>query len=75
MSHASSDAVDQLAGTLPGQPPSSLASVEPAVVRHLAEAVTAESRRQQDALGRAVEDALRLVPRPLRGLVRKVIRP
>src|SRR5690606_9195921 len=61
---APDDALAALGRVLGTDPPSSLADVAPDAVKQLTEAVQAESRRQQQALGRAVDNALRLVPRP-----------
>ncbi|WP_370325729.1 hypothetical protein [Euzebya sp.] len=75
MSRTPADATAQLAGVLSAAPPPSLAEVEPAVVARLAEAVRTEGHRQVQAIERAVDDALRLVPRPLRGIVKRLVRP
>lgn len=69
------DAMTALADLLGEDPPASLAEVEPAVVTRLAAAVAAETRRQEAEIERAVDDALRLVPRPFRGIVRRLILP
>jgi hypothetical protein len=69
------DALTALADALDADPPAALADVDPAVVRRLADAVTAEQQRQAEAADRAVDEALRVVPRPLRGVVRRIIVP
>jgi hypothetical protein len=69
------DAVAALAAVLRADPPAALAEVDPATVARLAEAVSAESRRQEAEIARSIDDALRLVPRPVRGIVRRIIVP
>ncbi|CAN5495081.1 hypothetical protein BH23ACT9_BH23ACT9_04470 [soil metagenome] len=71
----SSDALSELARVLGAEPPASLDTLDPGVLSHLTEAVLAESRRQEQALGAAVDNALRLIPRPLRGVVKRLITP
>lgn len=75
MTSTSDEAVAALGRVLGNPPPASLHNLDPDLVTRLAAAVTAESRRQEQALGQAVDHALRLVPRPLRGIVRKMIQP
>lgn len=71
--HPTDQAVAALGRVLGATPPASLSDLDPALVSRLADAVAAESHRQATALTDAVDHALRLVPRPLRGIVRKVI--
>ncbi len=75
MAPTSEEAVAALATLLTVDPPASLSQIEPVVVTRLTEAVAAESRRQEQEISRAVDDALRIIPRPLRGLVKKLIVP
>lgn len=75
MPPTSTDAVSTLAALLKADPPASMALLEPVVVTRLTDAVAAESIRQEAAIEQAVDDALRLVPRPFRGIVKRLIRP
>lgn len=65
--------VADLTTALGAPPPASVASLDPDVLAVLTSAIDAERLRQEQALGDAVDHALRLVPRPLRGLVRRMI--
>lgn len=65
--------LSDLATTLGARPPASLADLDPAVLTVLTSAIEAQRRRQQQALGQAVDHALHLIPRPLRGLVRRML--
>ncbi|WP_108667675.1 hypothetical protein [Euzebya rosea] len=56
-------------------PPGSLATLDQAVVDDLAGLVVDARRGQESDLVQAIDDALRLVPRPLRGVVKRVILP
>lgn len=67
--------ISRLATVLNTDPPPSLCTLEPALVTRLTDAVLAESRRQEQAVLDSVDKALRLVPRPFRGIVRRLIRP
>ena len=69
------EATADLAALLHATPPASLADVDPAVVVRLTDAIAQESARQEAEIERAVDDALRLVPRPFRGIVRKLVVP
>ncbi len=69
------DAVAALSALLQAQPPSSLATLDPDVVTGLIAAVEAERQRLKQEIERSVNDALGLVPRPFRGIVRKMIVP
>ncbi len=69
------DAMAELSSLLQADPPSSLAALDPSVITGLTSAIRAESRRQTQEIERSVNDALRLVPRPFRGIVKKMIAP
>lgn len=69
------DDILRLTRALKDTPPASLEQVDPAVITTLALAVEAEDARSVQAIAQAVEDALRLVPRPFRGIVRKLVQP
>ena len=69
------EAMADLAAVLGTDPPAGLADVDPAVVRRRAAAISTESTRQEQAIEQSVDDALRLVPRPFRGIVRRLIVP
>jgi hypothetical protein len=69
------DALRELADALGTDPPASLADLDPELVSRLAAAVTAEGRRQEAEVARSVDDALHLVPRPFRGIVKRLILP
>ena len=56
-------------------PPGSLATLDQVVVDDLADLVVGARKGQEAALLQAIDDALRLVPRPLRGVVKRVILP
>jgi hypothetical protein len=73
MTTPTDDAVGTLARVLGDDPPAAMSTLDPAAVTQLADAIVAERQRQHIALGQAVEDALRLVPRPVRGIVRRLI--
>lgn len=61
-----------MARTLIEVPPG-VATLAPDVQERLAGLVDAARARQSRELKRALDDTLRIVPRPLRGLVRKVL--
>lgn len=70
---SSPHAIAALTEALGGPPPPSLEASDPCTLSHLAEAITAAQRQQEASLTAAIDHALRLIPRPLRGAVRKVI--
>jgi hypothetical protein len=73
MSTTSDEAVADLERAIGDTPPGSLHDLEPATITRLTDAVLAERLRQERALRQAVDHALRLVPRPLRGIVKRLI--
>ncbi|MGI9017478.1 MAG: hypothetical protein ACR2HR_10320 [Euzebya sp.] len=75
MSTSPNPEVSRLATVLNADPPPSLQTLDPAVVTRLTDAVLAESHRQSVAVMESVDHALRLVPRPFRGIVRRLIQP
>lgn len=75
MSTTPDEALASLAKALGVPPPDSTAELDPAVLSRLADAVNTEHARQDQAIGKAVDDALRLIPRPLRGIVKRIIVP
>ena len=75
MSSTPTEQTAALAALLDADPPASLTDLDPAVVTRLTDAVARESARQEAAIDQSVDDALRLVPRPFRGIIRKLIIP
>ncbi len=69
------DAIQRLAATLRVQPDvlDVLEDVDPATVDTVRSAYEAARDRQEHALGEAFEGTIRLVPRPVRGRVRKLL--
>lgn len=69
------DAIQRLAATLRVQPDvlDVLEGVDPATVDALRAAYEAARDRQEHALGEAFEGTIRMVPRPVRGRVRKLL--
>lgn len=65
--------LDQLTHVLGSSPPVGTARVDDATVARLVEAVRDARQQQAEALVAAVDEALRHVPFPLRGVVRKVL--
>jgi hypothetical protein len=65
--------VETLREQLRADPPAGVAALAEADLQHLAEAVRAARHRQAAELDRAGEQALRLIPRILRGPIRKVV--
>ena len=65
--------ITRLGEILRAEPPASVSELEPAVVAKLSDAIMAEHRRQEAAIEQAIDDALRIVPRPLRGIVRRIL--
>lgn len=78
MSEPTHDAADDAADTallaaLGAAPPPGVAALPGEVQVDLAEKVQAARRHQVAQIERALDESLRLVPRPLRGVVRKVV--
>jgi hypothetical protein len=69
----SEDGLEALEHQLGGPVPAGLTRLAPAELSHLAGAVQAARRRQAAELHAAGEQALGLVPRLLRGPIRRVI--
>ncbi len=69
------DAIQRLAATLRVQPDvlDVLEDVDPATVDTVRSAYEAARDRQEHALSEAFEGTIRLVPRPVRGRVRKLL--
>ncbi len=55
------------------QLPPGIKALGPDAERRVEALVAGARRRQQEELGRALEHTLRIVPKPLRPLVRKVV--
>jgi hypothetical protein len=75
-SNATSDAghpAAELERLLGGSPPASVRALDPEALSGLADAVRAARRRQADDLTHALGEALHLIPRPLRGVARKLL--
>ncbi len=66
-------ALQRLAQELGGTPPADLNSLSETELTLLADAVARLKARQQQDLGKALEDALGHVPALLRGAVRKIL--
>ena len=66
-------ALAELARLLRGTPPREIAALPPDALRDLSTAVRHARERQADELLAALEKALKLAPRPLRGPLRKVL--
>lgn len=75
MTDPATEPLGRLSAALGTAPPPSVTELDPAVVDDLARMVQAARDEQAAAMARAVDDALRLVPRPLRGVVKRVILP
>lgn len=67
--------LDGLAEVLGAEPPAGLAVLDQTAIDDLAGLIGHARQEQEAALLKAVDDALRIVPRPLRGIVKKVILP
>jgi hypothetical protein len=67
------DAKRELRAELGAAPPKGLDALSDAEVSDLAAALRSSQERQSAALAKAMEDALRHVPRLLRGPVRKMM--
>jgi hypothetical protein len=68
------DGLAELGRQLGSPPPTALADVAPEDLRDLAAALTAARRRQAEELAAAGEQALKLIPRVLRGPMRRLMR-
>ena len=66
-------ALAELTRLLRAQPPAEVAALPPDALRDLSTAVRQARERQADELVAALEKALALAPRPLRGVLRKVL--
>lgn len=64
---------DRLRQLFDSEVPCGIAELDDAQLIALADAIDATRRRQADALARAAEDGLAMIPRVLRGPVRKVL--
>ena len=53
--------------------PDGIRALGPDAVRRVEELVEEARRQQLRELGQALEDSMRVIPRPLRGAVRKVL--
>lgn len=67
------DPLDDLAGALGRRPPEALAALPAARLEDLAAAVREARATQAEQLGAALDGALKVAPKPLRGLVRKLL--
>ena len=68
-----SDPLDDLADVLGRRPPDALAALPPATVADLAQAVHDARATQRRHLLEALDGALKIAPRPLRGALRKLL--
>lgn len=66
-------ALAELTRLLRGAPPREVAALAPDALRDLSTAVRQARERQADELLAALETGLKLAPRPLRGVLRKVL--
>ncbi|WP_419996918.1 hypothetical protein [Streptomyces boninensis] len=62
-----------LATAIGTSPPASFAALDPAQLRTLTDAFTAEREAQNGGLEQAAEEALKLVPAVARGPVRRIL--
>ncbi len=62
-----------LEALLGGPPPPAIAALGPDALARLETLLRAAERRQLDELAAALEHALRIVPRPVRPIIRKVV--
>lgn len=62
-----------LAAFLHDDPPASMAALDQQVVDDLLAHALAAKEAQAEEISRAIDDSLRLVPRPLRGMVKRVL--
>jgi hypothetical protein len=69
----SAKAVRALASELGAAPPDGIARLDDAQLRVIADLLREAKRRQSDALESAVDEALEIVPRMVRGPVRKAL--
>lgn len=58
---------------LGGSPPPEITALGPAALETLDELVAGAERRQRAELAGALDHALRLVPRPLRPVIKKIV--
>jgi hypothetical protein len=70
----SRDALQDLRDQLRADPPGALGSLAEEDLRHLAEAIRSARARQAVALEHAAEQGFSLVPRVLRGPIRRILR-
>jgi hypothetical protein len=68
-------ALTELTRLLQGAPPREVAELPPDALRDLSTAVREARERQADELVAALDTALAVAPRPLRGVLRKVLAP
>ena len=68
-----SDELDALIAALGTEPPASVASLPPDVLRRLTDQIEAGRRHHRQVAERTVQAALKGVPLPVRGIVRKAL--
>jgi hypothetical protein len=73
MIQTADEALAALGHQLGGPPPDGLRRLEPSALSDLADAVADARHRQAVALAAAADQALRFVPRLLRGPIRKIL--
>lgn len=66
-------ALAELTRLLGGRPPKEVAALPPDAIRDLSTAVRAARERQADELLAALDTGLTVAPRPIRGVLRKVL--
>ncbi len=69
-----SEEVYELARALRGSPPPQVAALPPEVLRRLTAQIDAGRRHHRAVADRAIETAIKGVPLPVRGIVRKALR-
>lgn len=73
MGHDPTDAFCRAAGVERHEAPSILDELDPAQASGLTDLLQSALERRHDEIARAVDEGLGMVPRPLRGPVRKIV--
>ncbi len=68
------DPIAQLTAALGTEPPASVVDLPPGTVTFLVEAIAAAKRAQRESMAEVLEQSLKAVPYPLRGVVKSVLR-
>lgn len=73
MGHDPTDAFCRAAGVERHEAPSILDELDPAQASRLTELLRSALERRHDEIETAIDEGLRMVPRPLRGPVKKIV--